>query len=45
MTDFGNEEYQRMVCVESGNVATNQIALTPEETATLTVQLSSEALS
>ena len=45
MTDFGNEEYQSMVCVESGNVATNQIALPPEETATLTVQLSSEALS
>ncbi len=44
MTDFGNEEYQRMVCVESGNVATNQITLAPDEAATLTMKLSSEAL-
>jgi D-hexose-6-phosphate mutarotase len=44
MPDFGNEEYQRMVCVESGNVASNSIKLPPGETSTLTVKLSSEAL-
>lgn len=43
MPDFGNEEYQRMVCVESGNVAENQILLLPGETASLSVKLSSEA--
>jgi len=43
MPDFGNEEYQHMVCVESGNVAENQITLAPGETASLNVKLSSEA--
>lgn len=43
MADFGNEEYQRMVCVESGNVAENQITLAPSQTASLKVKLSSEA--
>lgn len=44
MPDFGNEEYQRMVCVESGNVAENQITLQPGQTASLKVKLSSEAI-
>jgi len=44
MPDFGNDEYQRMVCVESGNVASNNIKLPPGETSTLTVKLSSEKL-
>ena len=44
MPDFGNDEYQRMVCVESGNVGPNQIKLPPGESSTLTVKLSSEAL-
>jgi glucose-6-phosphate 1-epimerase len=44
MPDFGNEEYQRMVCVESGNVAANQITLPPGESSRLKVKLSSEAL-
>ncbi len=43
MADFGNEEYQRMVCVESGNVAKNQITLAPGGIASLKVKLSSEA--
>ena len=43
MADFGNEDYQRMVCVESGNVAENKITLAPGETASLNVKLSSEA--
>ena len=44
MSDFGNEEYTRMVCVESGNVASNSISLAPGASSTLTVKLSSEAL-
>jgi D-hexose-6-phosphate mutarotase len=42
MPDFGNEEYKNMVCVESGNVAANEIKLPPGQTRTLTVKLSSE---
>ena len=41
MPDFGNEEFERMVCVESGNVASNQIRLPPGESSHLTVKLSS----
>jgi len=44
MPDFGNDEYQRMVCIESGNVAANQITLAPGETSTLSVTISSEGL-
>jgi len=29
MPDFGDEEYLRMVCVESGNVAENRVTLAP----------------
>ena len=42
MPDFGNDEYLRMVCVESGNVAGNQIALPPGESSRLVVTVSSE---
>jgi D-hexose-6-phosphate mutarotase len=42
MPDFGNEEYERMVCVESGNVASNQIRLPPGEVSRLKVTLSTE---
>jgi len=41
MPDFGNDEYQRMLCVESGNVAANGIRLSPNETSRLSVKLSS----
>jgi len=44
MPDFGDEEYERMVCVESGNVASNSISLPPGGSSTLTVKLSSETL-
>jgi len=44
MPDFGNDEYQRMVCVESGNVAANAIKLPPGEHSRLIVKLSSEPL-
>lgn len=43
MPDFGNEEYERMVCVESGNVASNNIKLPPNESSKLSVTLSSGA--
>src|SRR5690349_10119274 len=29
MPDFGNDEYQRMVCIETGNVSSNEITLPP----------------
>jgi len=45
MPDFGTEEYQRMVCVESGNVASNQIRLPPGESSRLTVKLTSGPIS
>lgn len=44
MPDFGNDEYQKMVCVESGNVGNNRITLAPGESSTLAIRLSSEAL-
>ncbi len=44
MPDFGNDEYQGMVCVESGNVASNQISLPPGESSHLKVMLKSEPL-
>ena len=44
MPDFGNEEFERMVCVESGNVAPNGRKLRPGESSTLMVRLSSERL-
>ena len=44
MPDFGNDEYQRMVCIECGNVASNEINLPPGRSSTLTVRLSSERM-
>jgi len=44
MPDFGNDEYHRMVCIESGNVGENQITLKPGDTSGLTVKLSSRNL-
>ena len=41
MPDFGNDEYLRMVCIEPGNVSSNQISLPPGETSRLTVTISS----
>jgi D-hexose-6-phosphate mutarotase len=45
MPDFGNDEYQNMICIESGNVSSNEISLPPGETSTLTVKISSRAIS
>ena len=44
MPDFGNDEYDHMVCVESGNVAANLVKLPPGETSKLAVKLSSSAV-
>jgi glucose-6-phosphate 1-epimerase len=44
MSDFGDEEYEHMICVESGNVASNSITLPPGGSSTLTVKLSSETM-
>ena len=44
MADFGDEEYRGMVCVESGNVKSNQITLPPGGCSSLKVKLSSTAL-
>jgi glucose-6-phosphate 1-epimerase len=44
LPDFGNDEYQRMVCVESGNVARNRIKLPPGQTSALKLKLITNAL-
>ena len=41
MPDFGDDEYLRMVCVESGNVSDHAVTLAPGEKALLTVEVSS----
>lgn len=41
MPDFGDEEYQTMICVESGNVMDNAVTLAPGASAALKVKLSS----
>jgi len=43
MPDFGNDEYQKMVCVESGNVNANKIVLAPGQSSRLKVKLSSRS--
>ena len=37
MPDFGDDEYPRMVCVESGNIAPNAVTLQPGQSAALVV--------
>lgn len=44
MADFGDDEYIGMICVESGNVREFAVNLSPGETASLVVQISSELL-
>jgi D-hexose-6-phosphate mutarotase len=44
MSDFGNDEYKQMVCVESGNVAKNKVTLPPGKSSVLKVVLSSARL-
>ena len=44
MADFGDDEFQKMVCVESGNVAVNEATLASGETSRLKVKVSSALL-
>jgi glucose-6-phosphate 1-epimerase len=44
MPDFGNDEYKRMVCVESGNVGKERVELPPGGVSRLTVRLSTSVL-
>jgi D-hexose-6-phosphate mutarotase len=44
MPDFGNDEYRRMVCVESGNVGRNKVVLAPGRSSLLRVTISSAPL-
>lgn len=44
MADFGDEEYLRMVCVESGNVSENKIVLPPGKSSSLKINLRAEKL-
>lgn len=44
MPDFGDNEYQRMLCVESGNVASNKIVLPNGSRAVMKVEITSKAL-
>lgn len=40
MPDFGDDEYLRMLCVESGNIREHAITLAPGESSTLEVEIS-----
>lgn len=44
MSDFDDDEYKQMVCVEAGNVARNKITLAPGKSASLKVILSSHPI-
>lgn len=44
MPDFGDDEYKQMICVESGNVGRNKVALPPGRSSVLRVTLSSAPL-
>lgn len=44
MADFGDEEYLRMICVESGNVSENKLVLAPGKTSLLKVNFRTEKL-
>jgi glucose-6-phosphate 1-epimerase len=40
MPDFGDDEFHKMICVESGNVSDNRITLPAGKTASLKIELS-----
>jgi glucose-6-phosphate 1-epimerase len=44
MSDFADDEYKRMLCVESGNVARNKLSLAPAHSSLMSVTLSSAPL-
>ena len=39
MADFGDDEYQHMLCVESGNIGTERVTLAPGSETVLSVEL------
>lgn len=43
MSDFGDDEYPRMVCVESGNVSENKLTLPPGKSSSLKIILRTRA--
>ena len=45
LSDLGNDDYQHMVCVESGNVGINSIVLPSGERSTMTVEIDTLPLS
>ena len=44
MPDFGTDEYQQMVCVESGNVGRNKVTLPPGKSSVMSLRISSGPL-
>ena len=40
MSDFGAEEWRRMLCVEGGNILDSAVVVSPQESHTLTVEIS-----
>ncbi len=42
--DFGDEEYERMNCIDSGNFGSDSVSLPPGGSSTLNVRLSSDTL-
>ena len=44
MSDFGDNEFKQMVCVESGNVAQHKITVAPNQSASLKTILSSHRI-
>ena len=40
MPDFGGDEFQKMICLESGNVAENRVTLPAGKTAALRIEIS-----
>ena len=44
MPDLGNEEYQAMLCVESGNVGKNKLILAPGKSSILRIELTTAPL-
>ncbi len=44
MPDFGDDEWERMLCIETANVAENAITLAPGQTHTMQAMIRSESL-
>jgi glucose-6-phosphate 1-epimerase len=40
MTDFGSDEWRRMLCVEGGNILDSAVTIGPDEAHTMTIEIS-----